>query len=512
MARAGSGSVELTQLEPHQLDRLNIVAQCLDNQWVPQRLLTRMLAGGLSLADVAEQRRRHVYGEYIRAFINARQVVVNRAYFLNNPVVFYDFTRDRHERAALRTLLSARALVPFLYAERSPLDEVGFHVLPAMTSAWRELVSETDLACARLSWNDQENSRLIDTQLARRFGEFVTGSVSLVVDESGAARLARDFQLDPAELPGLRQRLAQVGRWGIDQLAEGRIVTRDALYQKFVVVDGSPTAAGRYDRAKPYAAVIKQLFDLRYNVSLPDALGGFPLTPQDSPPRSALQELERERRHPSVRAEELIRLLRGRVFEIAQHDLSVAAFEHMRLSDVLRVREHAAWLAYTERLERLLVAPVDFANLDPVIRGVQDVFASYAEVARLATGVAAERRHGIPTFRWRPVVTFVLKAASALLFVWFVEGAAFFEAFGEVAATAAVELVVDVSIGHVVGDHDVTLPSTSYELLRRRLDHPRADWNELIEGMRQLSEFTESGNAPRETRQPPGMALEKVDA
>lgn len=512
MARAGTESFEVTRLEPHQLDRLNIVAQCLDNQWVPKRMLSRMMARRLSLADVAEERRRHVYGEYVRAFVNARQVVVNRAYFLNNPVVFFDFTHDRHERAALRTLLSSRALIPFLYAERSPLDEVNFHVLPEVDTAWRELVARTDLACARLSWNDQENSRLIDTQLARRFGEFVTGSVSLMVDESGAARLARDFQLDPAEIPELRRRLGQVGRWAIDQLTEGRIVARDALYQKFVVADGSPTAAGHYDPGKPYAAVIKQLFDLRYNVNLPDALGGFPLTPQDSPPRSALQELERERRNPSVGADELIRLLRGRVFEIAQRDLSVAAFEHMRLADVLRVRQEPAWHAYTDRLESLLVAPVDFDNLDPVIHGVQGVFASYAEVARLATGVAAERQRSIPTFRWRPVVKFVLKAASALLFVWFVEGAAFFEAFGEVAATAAVELVVDVSIGHVVGDHDVTLPSTSYELFRRRLDHPRGDWNELIEGMRRLSEFTESRNAPRESRQPPGMALEKVDA
>ena len=43
---------------------------------------------------------------------------------------------------------------------------------------------------------------------------------------------------------------------------------------------------------KPFAAEIKEIVDLKYNVNLPDAMGRYSLTPKGSPPRSALGDLE----------------------------------------------------------------------------------------------------------------------------------------------------------------------------------------------------------------------------
>ncbi len=514
MSGNGSGSAQVTPLEPADLEDVAVVAQCLDNQWVPRELLARMFTAGLGLADVAAERRQRVYGEYIRAFVNARQVVVNRAFFLNNPTVFYNFTHDRGEKAALRTLLGAGRLVPYLYVENSPLDEVPFHVDPKIAQAWRRLLADTPVSCLRLSWEAEVNRRRTYDALARPASNFATSMVSLMADPSAAERLVRDCRLDMADVPTLRARLGEVGLWAVREMAEGRQVNREGLYQRFVVTDGSPVAEGRYDGSKPFAGVIKQLFDLQYNVNLPDALGGFPLTPQDSLPRSALQELERARRGTSVDAERLLRLLRNQVFAIAQQDLHVAAFETMRLADVVRLREEQVWHDYIDRLDALLRAPLDFDRLDPIVVGVRDVFASYTRVADRATALVAAHTHSAPRFRWQPVVKFVLKAAGALLFVWFAEGTAFFEAIGEITATTAVELVVDVAIGHLVGGEgtSATLPSTSYELFRGRLERPRDDWAELVAGLRALRGFSESPNAPREARQPPGMAMEKVDA
>jgi TIR domain len=76
------GNTEFVPIEYSDLDQLTMLAQSLDNQWVPRGLLLQMLEKGLALTDraVEMQRNQAVRSEYIRALINARQIVINRAY------------------------------------------------------------------------------------------------------------------------------------------------------------------------------------------------------------------------------------------------------------------------------------------------------------------------------------------------------------------------------------------------------------------------------------------------
>src|SRR6185312_17273640 len=68
--------VSFHKLVPQDLKGLAAVAQTLDNQWVPRDMLDRMIAGGLSLADVRAEREQVVRTEYLRAVLNAEQLVI----------------------------------------------------------------------------------------------------------------------------------------------------------------------------------------------------------------------------------------------------------------------------------------------------------------------------------------------------------------------------------------------------------------------------------------------------
>jgi lambda repressor-like predicted transcriptional regulator len=77
------------KIENTDLDPVAVVAQCLDNQWVPRDLLSAMVKNGWSLnhQNVAERRMEDSRHEYLRSMLNSQQVIVNRAFFFNNPVV-----------------------------------------------------------------------------------------------------------------------------------------------------------------------------------------------------------------------------------------------------------------------------------------------------------------------------------------------------------------------------------------------------------------------------------------
>jgi hypothetical protein len=51
-----SSNVEFERLEPDDLKQVTVVAQALDNQWVPRDVLARMLKQGQSLEQIGKER------------------------------------------------------------------------------------------------------------------------------------------------------------------------------------------------------------------------------------------------------------------------------------------------------------------------------------------------------------------------------------------------------------------------------------------------------------------------
>ncbi|MGI8477436.1 MAG: hypothetical protein ACR2OO_13855 [Thermomicrobiales bacterium] len=133
----------------------------------------------------------------------------------------------------------------------------------------------------------------ITTRLARRFHQFVT-----TVREGDPIEFAKDLQIPDIEfLRDLEETLNEMGNWAsayrqnnrqkdyqAEQSPKDHFVRREFMYSQFVT-DGNP-ALGFYDPRKRFAGEIKQLLDLAYNSYLPDAIGGYALTPHDSLPRS----------------------------------------------------------------------------------------------------------------------------------------------------------------------------------------------------------------------------------
>jgi hypothetical protein len=58
--------------------------------------------------------------------VNSPQVVINRAFLYNNPIVFGDFVPGAPDRDAFLKLLSTGAIVQLLVTEQTPADTPAF--------------------------------------------------------------------------------------------------------------------------------------------------------------------------------------------------------------------------------------------------------------------------------------------------------------------------------------------------------------------------------------------------
>ncbi len=460
-------------VDSRDLAPIAVVAQCLDNQWVSQDLLTRMIERRQSYEDRAVARRRAVdsRAEYLRAVLNSQQVIVNRAFFMNNPVVYRDFVKEGRSRRTVLRLLEERVLVPFLVTEDSPGEAPPFTLDTAGWKAWRRLLDDAAPACLRLSWDAEENARSVRRLMTTRFRRFL-GSLGFL-DEDG---LRTDLAVPDEAVAPLMAVLREATTWAMER----PYITREDFYRRFVTVDGSDPALGRFDRGKPFAGQLKQLVDLRYNTNLPDALDRYPLTPADSLHRTALQEerLAARDADPVDPAELAATLLRRRAFDLVQRPLRVG-LTGLDLPQVWQARQTDDWHRYVDHLQELLRRPDEFD-----VRA-QEVYDAYVGLAgRLAELVGDRRAELVPT--WRPVIKIVIEVLGATLTIVYSA-----DPFVEVTGRVAEEVVSRAStavVRFVVAHHDRRRArnqlATGVDIMRVKFARTGADWAELIARLR----------------------------
>lgn len=397
-------NVEFVALEPRQLKPVAVVAQALDNQWVPQHLLGSMVRQGQGLKDVASQREQAVRTEYIRALVNAEQVVINRAFLYNNSIVARDYTAPGQQREAFKSLLAQGIIAPYLYAEESPDQPGGFTSNEATRAAWGRVCQEVRTQCVRLSWDSEQNAARNKT-MARTFDQWVRSAVS-----GDKSQFAGDLGIPPERVDAFTERLKDVSRFAADYSDP---LTREILYKAFVVREGSAPADGYYagDGEKPFAKEIKQLLDLRYNTNLPDMLDRYALTPVESLPRTALQELSSalEDPHGEVSPDDLMKLLRRTTFDMVQGGLYLKSMGQLSLEDVLQVRGTNAWQKYTRSLQGLVSDPLRFEDR------AQEVYRDYAALAGEMTRHVKRIQGDAATERWMPAINLVILVGGAVL-------------------------------------------------------------------------------------------------
>ena len=467
------GNIEFIPLEYKHLKKVCVVAQSLDNQWVPRGLLQRMLNEGLALNDVESGRERFVRNEYMRALINAEQVVINRAYLYNNDVVSRDYRKRGPNRDAFKNFLSTGVIVPFLFNETSPVDEPAYKA--NHFDDWKNLSQELRMQCVRLSWDD-DNRHKIDRLLAARFHNFPRTALDRDVD----------VFLDHLALPesargSLRKRLRQMSDFSADFAEEGKKIAREDLYKKFVVADGTSPAEGKYDKSKAFAAEIKQLLDLCYNVNLPDALGRYALTPFDSLPRAALQDWQVVKEAP-VEMDQLIVLLQRAAFDILQRGMYLASFGDLTLADVEAIRKTDEWQMYMRSLDELILHPLSFAETDG---GAAKVYGSYAKLMRVMTDYLSDRKQEA----WQPVVTVEVEmAGKRLTMTWTDEGTQYGVdgSLSDVFLPGEAPVRARLSIGDVSAEGKQADLATNVDFLRGHVENAKDQWTELV---RKVEEF-----------------------
>jgi hypothetical protein len=477
-------SAEFHRLVAKDLAKVAVVAQCLDNQWVSKPLLARMLKRGEALTDqaVRKQRMADARAEYLRALLNSEQVIVNRAFFYNNPVVYRDYsalgrrnkTRDERSRNAAKELLGTGVLVPFLVRETKPGDlpnrmTVDDQGLPA----YLDLLKEVTPSAVRLSWNDDDNHRRTDTLLFKRFGRFMKSMSSLDVDG-----LANDLGIATERARGLRRHLRTVTDWALDLEEDNHdlSLTREMFYQQFVVRAETKPADGAYDPDKPFVSEIKQLIDLRYATNLPDALDRYPLTPANSLHRTALQEEQQSREDRASDPEAMLQMLRRAAFSLVQEPLAIS-LSGLELHHVVQARRTDEWHRYIEALRGLMDQPLEFE----VRAGL--VYHHYIDLARRLSGIVGTRRADAGT-GWMPVMKVVIEFVGATLSVVYSENP-FIEKAGEIAASVAGRASV-ATVRFVIGTHDKVQTrrqlSAGTEIMKVRFTQTKDAWDRLERG------------------------------
>ena len=325
----------------------------------------------------------------------------NRAFLYNQSVVFTDYATKGKDREVFKDFLNSGVIVPYLYAERSPAQKPDFSLNQSAFPAWQQICQETRMHCIRLSWDDDENKAKCNERLALPFHNFALGAY-----RGNAKRYVRDLGLDQTVAEKLSERLKTLSETS-SRLSErkGRPVAREDLYREFVSF-GDP-AQGLYDGDKPFAAQLKELIDLSYNASLPDALLAYPLTPQSSLARTALQGVDLASTdcadgRSCMTPDEWVRLIKNTAFTLVQNAEYLASFNLLGLEDVAVARSTDEWARYSKSLSSLLANPLDFPDRK---RGAPAIFDNYTALVKRITSLVKNRMRDSNYQSWMPTFT-----------------------------------------------------------------------------------------------------------
>jgi hypothetical protein len=370
------GNVEFVAIEPRELGFAPVIVQALDNQWLPLSLLRKEHFSS-SIENLEEHREKLVRAEYIRALINGRQIVINRAYLYNNPLLFRDYLPGNPNREAFKSFLTDGTIVPFLLQEKTPDKKPAYDTLVQGFEAWQQLCQEVRMHCLRLSWDDKENGQMIRSRLAQRFHDFAQN-----INTRNINAYIREFRLDQSIEISFRRRLNDVVRLCLDFFDQDKLISRNDLYKEFVTL-GDNTAKKMYDVSKPFASEIKQIIDLAYNSYLADALNGYLLVPLESLSTAALQEWYQTKNQLSLIIPSNIRKVwQQAVFPLIQAGLYLKSTDLLSLQDVQEIRKTEEWKTYIESLEALLQQHFEFAEeLNSFVEGAAKIFDNYIKLA-----------------------------------------------------------------------------------------------------------------------------------
>ncbi len=397
-------TIPFEPLTPGKLAEAALVPQVLDNQWVPRTLLPEMIKKGKGLTDrgIKTRRKKYIRKEWRRALIYGEQVVVNRAYMINNDIVVDDYD-DKKNQKHFKKLLGDRVIIPYLFDEETPDQKPRFTTSDKRWKAWLEILKDTYPACVRLNWEDQKTDF---DRMSSAFHRYIKSLDTPGMPENLASYLA--IPKDSTE--AFKKRVFEVVDFVTNTGRTGSFVTRNLLYTNFVTVPGTPVNDGFYGNGL-FSAELKQIFDLKYNVNLPDAMGRYALTPEDSLPRSALGDLDETLRSKSItdgNIKDIVRALQQLNFEKISKGMYINSLANLSLSDVIETRKMDEWDKYINSIHYLLKNPFEFEDSSNKV---------YIQFEALNRAISKKREEQL-TAKWDPWIKLTLALGLSAVELW----------------------------------------------------------------------------------------------
>lgn len=395
-------SIQFEKLTPSKLSKTAIVPQVLDNQWVPRKILAEMIKNKKGLGDIRAEREKHILKEWRRALIYAEQVVVNRAFIFSNNIIVDDYD-DAENRRHFKDLLGTKVIVPYLYTEDTPDQKPVFQIEDHLWNSWMDIVKDTQMSCVRLDWGEQKDDF---EHLAKVFHNYIK-----TLDAPNQPEfLAAHFDVPKQGLDAFKSKIYEVVDFTTQIGRNGKYVTRNDLYGKFITEPGTAIPEGKYNN-QPYTDVIKQIIDLKYNVNLPDALGRYALTPEDSHPRSALGDLQSAVESKTItdrNINEIVYSLQRLAFDQIAQGLYIKNLNTLALGDVVKIRDTPEWRSYNSAMKSLLKNPLEFADRSARL------YAKFEKLNERITRLRMENTRAA----WEPWVKFMITVGSGTAILW----------------------------------------------------------------------------------------------
>ncbi|RJP53888.1 MAG: hypothetical protein C4586_00760 [Anaerolineaceae bacterium] len=457
---------------PAQLSMAAVVPQVLDNQWVPKDLLGKMIKGKKALKDVKIEREKYVLKEWRRALVYGEQVVVNRAFMFNNEIIVDDYD-DEENREHFKNLLNTKVIVPYLLYEDNPGEKPNFNLNESLWKAWMDVVDDTQMACVRLNWGDQSGDM-------KRLSTIYHNYIQTL--NTRADHLAGYLGIKDDLIPTFKKRLKKIVSYAVN-LADKRMITRNDMYREFVCADDTNPAEGWYAN-KAFAAQIKQIADLKYNVNLPDALGRYALTPEDSPPRVALGDLDDVIRTQAITDEnvdEILQALRGMAFSKITGGMYLRSLSALNLGDVIKVRATDEWEEYRIAFHNLLNQPLKFPHYSAVLS------AKFAALNERITRF----RHESEQAKWEPWVKLLISVGAKAIELAINPADPSQKLLSTIGtgilSTGVTPFLMRLTISSkVLTDADLDL---SLDFMRGTIGNGRDTWNEILGQLRSVPGF-----------------------
>lgn len=382
---------------PDELEVDAVVPQCLDNQYVSDRVFAEMMRRRVDYTDpdIAEQRESDFRREFIRSLVYSSQVVIQRAFFRNSDYLYKHYLpHDPHSVNAFATLLRDKAVVPFLLRESSLADQPEFDLRDEGDRAAQALFGEVgdDAVCVRLGVTPESNRAAVSA-MRSNFGTQLMRLVTLDPDQRNA--MAAELFAEPGRLQDteawrtFNRALDGLARRAMDLAQEGSAggrdpLTRQVVYEDRFVTPGDPLAVvnghfRRPDADDPFLFELKKYVDLVYNVNLPDHLKRYTFTPVRMPTRLAMQDAPQDRYgHENItqavtQAEALEQVQRA-FMAGAQRAMSLPLLSDLTVADVVEVRKLPEWLPFKESQAAILKDPLHCAELLPQFQQHFDAF------------------------------------------------------------------------------------------------------------------------------------------